>query len=199
MAFIEERLLDCVSYGTQGGPAWNTRRVPLRSGVERRNAQSARPRYRFIILYQNLSVEHHVGVIDAFNACRAGLHAFRLKDWSDFTADDELVTIGTGSPQTVQLTKLYEFGNQNVSRTIRKPVTGTVVLTADNLPQAGSIDYTTGMATFTAPIGDIVRWSGEFDVPVTFDQDELMFSANSRNASGLVLTSDITLSEDLSA
>jgi uncharacterized protein (TIGR02217 family) len=199
MAFIEQRLLDCVSYGTQGGPTWSTRRISLRSGIVRRNAQRSRPLYQFAVLYQNLNAEDHASVIEAFNTCRAGVFAFRLKDWADFTADDEFVVLGTGGSQQVQLAKLYEFGNQNVSRPIRKPVAGSVTLTSDGSPLAGSIDATTGIATFTTGVGDIVRWSGEFDVPVTFDQDELMFSANSRNQSGLMLTSDVTLSEDLSA
>jgi uncharacterized protein (TIGR02217 family) len=199
MAFIEQRLLDCVAYGTQGGPSWSTRRIELRSGIVRRNAQRSRPRYRFVLLYQNLKAEDHSAVIEAFNTCRAGVFGFRLKDWSDFTADDQFVALGTGAEQEVQLSKLYEFGGENVSRPIKKPVDGSVALTADGSPLASSVDSTTGIVTFTAGVGDIVRWSGEFDVPVTFDQDELLFSVDSRNQSGLFLTSDVTLSEDLSA
>lgn len=199
MAFIEQRLLDCVAYGTEGGPTWSTLRVPLRSGIVRRKANRSRPLYRFAVLYNNLDAEDHRGVIDAFNACRGGLFAFRLKDWSDFETEDELIGLGTGAEQIVQLAKLYEFGAENVSRPIRKPVTGTVTLSADGAPLAAAVDYTTGMATFTTGSGDIVRWSGEFDVPVMFESDELMFAAASRNAEGLVLTADVGLIEDLSA
>lgn len=199
MSFIETRLLDCVAYGTQGGPTWLTRKKGLRSGVIRRNATRSRPLYRFIVLYENLNPEHHKEVIGAFNACRGGVFAFRLKDWSDFTATNEFVATGTGAPQSVQLAKLYEFGNQNVSRPIRKPVSGTVSLTQNMSPLAATVNYTTGIATFTATLGSIVRWSGEFDVPVMFEQDELVFSAVNRSAGGLVLTADVSLMEDLSA
>jgi uncharacterized protein (TIGR02217 family) len=197
MAFIETRLLDCVAYGTQGGPTWSTRRVGLRSGIVRRNAQRSRPLYRFVVLYQHLKPVDHQEVINAFNACRAGVFAFRLKDWSDFEAVNELVTVGTGAEQTIQLAKLYEFGSQNISRTIRKPVSAT--LTDDSAPLAASVDITTGMATFTASVGGIVRWSGEFDVPVMFEQDELLFDAVNRSNAGLLLTADVGLEEDLSA
>lgn len=198
MAFIETRLLDCVAYGTQGGPTWSTRRVGLRSGIVRRNAQRSRPLYRFVVLYQNLKEVDHQNVINAFNACRAGVFAFRLKDFSDYRAVDQLVAVGTGAPQTVQLAKLYEFGAQNLSRPIRKPV--TAALTDDGSPLASSVDLTTGMATFTASLGGIVRWSGEFDVPVTFEQDELLFDAVNRSTvGGLLLTADVGLEEDLSA
>ncbi len=198
MSFVEERLLDCVSYGTAGGPTWLTRKVSLRSGIIRRNPLRSRPLYRFSIIYRNLLPDDHAEVINAFNACFGGVHSFRLKDWSDFEATDELLSVlGTGGSQTLQLTKIYAFGNVNVSRPIRKPVTGTVIITDDNVPIAATIDYTTGMATFTASSGGILRWSGEFDVPVMFEDDQLSFSTENRGAQGLFLTSDVALMEDI--
>lgn len=197
MSFIEERLLDCVAYGTQGGPTWVTRRIGLKSGIIRRNAQRSRPSYRFLILYQNLRPSDHQAVIDAFNACRAGVYGFRLKDWSDYQATDELVGLATGSEQTVQLAKIYQFGNQSVSRPIRKLVSAS--LTDNGSPLSASIDLNTGEATFTATGGHTIRWSGEFDVPVMFEEDQLLFTASNRTASGLALTADVSLIEDLDA
>ena len=197
MAFIETRLLDCVAYGTQGGPTWSTRRIGVKSGITRRNAQRSRPLYRFVILYQNLAAEDHAEVVNAFNACRAGVFGFRLRDWSDYTATNELVGLGTGAEQITQLAKLYEFGTGNVSRPIRKLVSAS--MTDDGAPLAASIDLNTGIATYTASVGGVVRWSGVFDVPVTFEQDELLFSAVNRSATGLRLTADVGLGEDLSA
>lgn len=198
MAFIDERLLDCVAYGTQGGPTWLTRKIALRSGITRRNPMRSRPLYRFNVLYRNLKPDDHIAVIHAFNACFGGVDAFRLKDWSDFIADDELLGVGTGAPQSVQLVKLYTFGSRTVSRDIRKPVTGSVTLTQNGAPLAGSIDYTTGIATYTATNGAVVRWSGQFDVPVVFSDDELLFSQDARGDDGLFLTADVQLEEDLS-
>jgi uncharacterized protein (TIGR02217 family) len=197
MSFIETRLLDCVAYGTEGGPTWVTRRVGLKSGIIRRNAQRSRPMYRFVVLYQNLQPQDHESVIEAFNVCRAGVYGFRLKDWSDFTATDQLIGVATGSEQTVQLAKLYEFGNQNVSRPIRKLVSAS--LTANGSPLSATIDLNTGMATFTGTAAHIIRWSGVFDVPVMFEQDELLFAANNRTSQGLALTADVSLIEDLDA
>lgn len=196
MAFIERRLLDCVAYGTQGGPTWVTRRIRLKSGIIRRNAQRSRPAYRYVVLYQNLNEEDHYSIMEAFNACMGGVHGFRLRDWADYRATNEFVTVGTGVEQTVQLAKLYEFGNQNISRPIKKLVSAS--LTANGSPIAATVNLNTGMATFTATNGHIVRWSGEFDVPVMFEQDEALFEAVTRLSSGLALTSDISLIEDLS-
>jgi len=201
MSFVETRLLDCVAYGTAGGPSWLTRKVGLKNGIVRRNPQRSRPLYRFQIVYRNLLEVDHVAVLDAFNACMGGAFAFRIKDWSDYVATDELIGLGTGAPQTVQLAKLYTFGNRTVSRPIRKPVNnGSVIITADSVPIAATIDYTTGEATYTAGSGDVVRWSGEFDVPVCFMDDELQFSIDDKNATdGFFLTADVGLEEDLSA
>lgn len=196
MSFIEQRLLDRVAYGTQGGPTWSTRRVPLRSGVVRRKALRSLPLYRFLVLYGNLQPDGHAQVLAAFNAARGGLHSFRLKDWSDFTATDEVLATGTGASQTVQLVKTYTFGTESIARAIRKPVTATVALTANNVPIAHTID-SVGVVTFTATNGHTVRWSGEFDVPVMFEQDELLFAANNRGPNGLFLTADVGLVEDI--
>lgn len=200
MAFVEARLLDCVAYGTQGGPTWKTRKVVLRSGITRRNPVRSLPLYRFNVVYRNLLPEHHVEVFEAFNACMGGVYGFRIKDWSDYLAEDVLLPVlGTGAPQSVQLTKPYTFGSLSIARRIRKPVDGTVIVEADGSPISASVDYTTGVATFTAGSGDVLRWSGEFDVPVMFADDQLLFSQDNKNAEGLFLTSDVSLEEDTGA
>ena len=197
--FIEERLLDCVTYGTQGGPTWLTRKVGLKNGIIRRNAVRARPIYRYSVIYRNLLPESHAEVINAFNACMGGAYSFRLKDWADFEASDELLPVlGDGSEQEIQLIKTYAFGSQAIARPIRKPVNGTVIITADGSPIPATINYATGVATVTADSGDILRWSGEFDVPVMFMDDELLFSGDDKGVNGLFLTSDVALLEDIS-
>lgn len=198
--FIEERLLDCVSYGTTSGPTFLTRRVPLRSGIVRRNPLRSRPLHRFIIVYRNLLPEHHEEVLNAFNACFGGAFSFRAKDWKDYTAEDQLMSaLGTGAEQTLQLRKLYTFGTQTVARPIRKPVVDTVEMTANGAPLAATIDYTTGMATYTAANGATVRWSGEFDVPVMFEDDEWLSSIDDKNpGEGFFITTDVALTEDFS-
>lgn len=198
MSFIEDRLLECVTYGTAGGPTFSTRKIGLRSGIVRRNPRRSRPLYRYSVIYKNLSPTQHADVISAFNACYGGVHSFRLKDWSDFEADDEVLpVVGTGSSQSVQLVKGYTFGSNSIARPIRKPVHSTVVLTANNVPISKTIS-SVGVVTFTATAGHVLRWSGEFDVPVMFEDDELLFSGNDRGVNGLFLTSDVALVEDIS-
>lgn len=199
MSFINYRLLDCVAYGTECGPTWSTRRVGLNSGITRRNPRRSRPLYVATILFRALREENHQSVIAAFNACMGGVHSFRFKDWSDYEAVDELLPVlGTGAAQQVQLVKTYSFGSGAVERKIRKPVSGSVTMTADGSPLAATIDYATGIASFTASSSDVLRWSGQFDVPMMFRDDALPLQAVSFNNDGLLLTADVTLEEDLS-
>jgi uncharacterized protein (TIGR02217 family) len=198
--FIEQRLLDCVAYSTEFGPTWSTRKIGLKSGIVRRNPNRSRPVYVASILYQNLLEEHYADVIAAFNACMGGVYSFRMKDWADFRATDELLPVlGTGAPQEIQLVKSYTFGSATLARPIRKPVTGTVSLTANGSPVASTVDYTTGIVTVTATNGHVLRWSGQFDVPMMFRDDQLPFQVVSRNDGGLIMTGDIGLEEDLAA
>lgn len=197
MSFIEQRLLDRLAIGTQGGPTWSTRQVGLASGIVRRNAMRSRPIHRYAILYQNLLPDQHRAVLDAFNACRGGVFGFRLRDPSEWQASGQVIATGTAASQTVQLAITYTFGGQSVVRPIRKPVAG-VIVRANGVPIAATLDTTTGMATFTAPAGQTVTWSGDFDVPVRFESDQLISEFN-RAASGLILSADVPLIEDLSA
>lgn len=200
MAFIEEQLLSCITDGSAGGPTFRTRKIPLRSGFIRRNPVFSLPLYRFQILYRNLSHEQHQEVVAAFNACFAGVHSFRWKDWEDYQAAAELLPVaGTGSSQQVQLVKTYTFGNQGVVRPIKKPVAGTVTMTANGSPVAASINTTTGIATLTAANGALLRWTGEFDVPVMFEQDELPFAGDNVGNDERRLTANVPLMEDRSA
>lgn len=197
MAMIEQRLLDRIGLGTANGPTFRTRRISVRSGIIYRNPVFAMPLYRYTILYRNLTQSQHEEVVAAFNACLAGVHSFRIKDYQDYSATDELLsTVATGSSQQIQLTKTYTFGGQSTERNIRKPVAGTVQMTANGSPISVAVDTTTGIVTLTATAGAALRWSGEFDVPVMFEEDELPFSGDNKNVDGLILTGNVPLVED---
>ncbi len=89
------------------------------------------------------------------------------------------------------------MGSQSTVRPIVKPVAGSVTVYANGVAKAGTLDTTTGlfMPTSAWTAADVVTWTGEFDVPVTFASDELIFDYNNFQA----LTSNIELEEDFSA
>lgn len=193
--FNESRLLDCVSYGSQYGHEFNTRVTTLRSGHERRNVVWQMPLGRFSILYNNLKPEQHAQVKAAHMASLGSAIPFRLKDWTDYQAEGEVIGEGTGAEQVLQLTKQYSFGPLTFQRKIFKPVVGTVSVFEDGQLVAAVVDYTTGLVTVTAPPGSTITWAGEFDVPVRFVSDRLDYDPVAARSTGFILSSDVELTE----
>ena len=195
--FNESRLLDCVAYGSQFGHSYSTRINELRSGHERRNANWSAPLGKYSVVFNNLMQEDHLKVINAHHACLGMAIGFRFKDWSDYTADRELLGVGTGANQAVQLKKTYTFGSLSLSKDIKKPVTNKVFFYANDVQiYPSSSDYTTGTFIINATAGASIYWSGEFDIPVRFSSDDLSFSVVDKNRSrGFFLTSNVDLQE----
>lgn len=211
MSFINSLLLDRVAYGFAGGPTFATTQVKLHSGINRRNAERSRPLHRYSASFMNIQSEDLGVVVAAYNACLGATHSFRFFDRMDYKLDDEVIGTADGTTdQELQLIKTYSFGGTETERTITKPVDSTVdygrgtnrlgaapafVIKADGTPISFTLDYSTGIVTFTASAGESITASGWFDVPVHFVHDELMFSVNNLDAH----SADIELAEDFSA
>ncbi|MFN4201882.1 MAG: TIGR02217 family protein [Tabrizicola sp.] len=186
MAFHEVRFPDNISRGARGGPERRTQIVELASGVEERNASWASSRRRYDVAYGIRRGDDLATVVAFFEARNGRLHGFRFKDWAGFKSclpsqtpgsSDQSIGTGNGSTTQFQLTKRYTSGAQSWTRTINKPVAGTVTIALNGTPQASgwSVDTATGVVTFsTAPAAGVAVTAGfEFDVPVRFDSDVL--------------------------
>lgn len=184
MSFIEFTLEDPVAaYGFTGGPEFRTRVVSLDSGRERRNIQWSRPRHRYSANWLNIPIEGQAKLRAAFMAVRGQAYGFRLKDWGDFEAVAEIIGTGDGTRTTFQLAKTYPMGPASYTRTITKPRAGATI-TVNGTPVSATVDTTTGIATLAAPpvATAVVRWSGQFDVPVRFASDYFPMSLDNLNA-----------------
>ncbi|MEO1961058.1 MAG: DUF2460 domain-containing protein [Paracoccus sp. (in: a-proteobacteria)] len=186
MAFHEVRFPDDISRGARGGPERRTQIVELASGDEERNASWANSRRRYDVAYGIRRVDDLAAVVAFFEARNGRLHGFRFKDWGDYKSclpsatpspTDQAIGTGDGATTAFQLVKRYASGNQIWTRTITKPVAGTVRVALDGAEQVGgwSVDTTNGVVTFgTAPAAGVAITAGfEFDVPVRFDTDAL--------------------------
>ena len=186
MAFHEIRFPDNISRGARGGPERRTQVVELASGDEERNASWANSRRRYDVAYGIRRADDLAAVVAFFEARNGRLYGFRFKDWADYKsslpstpagATDQQIGTGNGSLKTFQLSKRYTSGAQSWTRTIAKPVAGTIMIALGLVEQMSgwTLDATTGLVTFTAApgIGVIVRAGFEFDVPVRFDTDML--------------------------
>lgn len=186
MAFHEIRFPDNISRGARGGPERRTQIVELASGDEERNASWANSRRRYDAAYGVRRADDLAAVVAFFEARNGRLYGFRWKDWGDYKSClpsgtpapmDQVIGSGDGAITVFQLAKAYISGAQTWTRTITKPVVGTVTLAIDGVEQASgwSVDTTTGLITFaTAPASGVPITAGfEFDVPVRFDTDKL--------------------------
>lgn len=198
MSYIDYLLLDKVAYGLQVGPTFNTTEVMLNNGHDRRNANWSRPKHRANAPFQNLSSEDMDQVRTAFNVCQGKAHSFRFFDRFDYELADEVIGTADGTTdQQLQITKSYTLYGLTTTRIITKPVDSTkdygrgenvlgpapaMVVKADGTPITATIDYQTGIVTFTATNGQEITVSGWFDIAVRFEDDELFISRDERDA-----------------
>ena len=186
MAFHEVRFPDDISRGARGGPERRTQIVELASGDEERNASWANSRRRYDVAYGIRRADDLAAVVAFFEARNGRLHGFRFKDWADFKSclpsgtpspSDQAIGTGDGTTTQFQLVKRYSSGAQSWTRSIAKPVAGTVTIALNGAaqPSGWTIDTTTGLVTFAAPpAGGVTVTAGfAFDVPVRFDSDAL--------------------------
>jgi uncharacterized protein (TIGR02217 family) len=187
-SFVETRFPEDISYGSSGGPEFNTDIVDLSSGHEQRNANWSASRAKYNVAHGIKTQTQLDALIAFFRARRGKAVGFRFKDWTDYTAVNQILGTGDGANVTFSLRKVYSSGGVNHYRDITKPVTGTVKIYVNSVLKTVTTDYTinmnTGVITFVSapPNGQDVTADFEFDVPVRFDTDKLNASINNYNS-----------------
>lgn len=181
MAFTEVRFPTDIAYGSSGGPEYSTDIVITHGGYEQRNANWAQARARYNVAHGVKSQAQLDALIAFFRARKGRADGFRFKDWSDYQATGQLIGTGDGAETEFQLVKSYESGSVTETRTITKPVAGTVGIYFDEVLVDGgdySVDAASGLVTFVSPPDEDVAITAdfEFDVPVRFDTDRLSAS-----------------------
>lgn len=182
MAFIEERFPDDISWGASGGPKFRTTIIESGGGFEQRNIDWSQAKGGWNVAHGAKTTAQMQSLREWFFAMHGRAHGFRFKDWFDYQAENAWFGTGDGVETDFQLVKTYDIVGQTYVRTIKKPVAGTVHVFLDGIEQDETtdwvLDYTTGIvAMVVAPLGggtpEELSWTGEFDVPVRFDDDEM--------------------------
>lgn len=140
-----------IAEGASGGLQFSTIVVVKGNGLEQRVPLYDLGRYRWNA-GPGIKSPTDMEAVTAFFAARRGkAYGFRWKDWDDYTATDENVTID-GTPYS-QLTKIYTSGGVDYERLIFAPVSASVSIERNASPYAAwSLDYTTGIVSWTAII-----------------------------------------------
>lgn len=182
MAFIDARINSDYLYGFTGGPQWNTLKVGMASGYTRKNKDWALPLGKWTTNYALLTPEKQEALLAAFWVCGGGFADFRFKDYNDFRAINQIIGVGDGTSDPIQLVRSYQFGSVYFTRPITLPL-NAVIQDSDDVVIAATVNPTTGIATPTSPwpMGKVLRWNGEFDVKAAFEEDYNPFTAQASN------------------
>ena len=132
------------------------------SGFETRQINWSKARHQYDVSYGERTDEQLDAVIALFHAVRGKAYGFRFKDWKDYksvgsnasiSALDQLLGVGNGTNLAFQLVKIYNYSGETHTRTINKPVAGSVLASIQNvIDNRWTVDTTTGLVTFSANI-----------------------------------------------
>ncbi|MCM2291907.1 DUF2460 domain-containing protein [Allorhizobium sp. BGMRC 0089] len=197
-SFHEVRFPLRVSLSSSGGPVRRTDIVNLSSGRESRNQRWANSRRKYDAGSGIKSLADLYSVVAFFEARGGELYGFRFRDPLDNTstspgkaisATDQTLGTGDGVTQSFQLIKTYGDSAAAYSRTIAKPVEGSVLVSVNGVTLSSdlySLDTTTGIVTLkdghVPATGAVVAAGFSFDVPVRFDTDTIEINLEAFNA-----------------
>lgn len=174
-AFDDVRFPIAIGREASVEPAFSTAVVATANGFEQRNSDWADARLRFDAGPGVRGETELKELIAFFRARRGAAVAFRFTDPFDHRAEDSLLGIGDGARTEFPLVKRY--GDQ--VRRITRPVAGTARVFVAGVERAsGWTLEDRGIVRFEeAPdSGAEMRASFDFDVPVRFAEDWLLFS-----------------------
>jgi len=184
MSFAEIQFPNSIAFGSTSTPEFNTNIVTMKNGSEQRNINWNSCRLKYNVLNGIKTKVELMELISFFRARKGMAIGFRFKDWSDYSATSQILGTGDDSTTEFQLIKTYISGTA-YSRTITKPVSGSLSIYIDNIETTDYIiNSTTGIITFnTAPLNtQEIKADFEFDVPVRFNNDNLEISMDSLNS-----------------
>lgn len=187
----------CPAYGWQGGPTKDVLIKRLVSGREKRKPQSYYFLHTYILPLQNVAkVEYLAEVKNLYMAMDGATDSFNVKDWGDFEAVNEPLGVSPAGSTPVQLLRTYSVGPASRTRIITKPRAGAVIR-QNGTPKAGTLDLATGLFTPTTAWtpAAVLTWSGEFMVPVRFDQMSLQSSIDNRLGDDFAINGSVSLIE----
>ncbi len=184
MAFTENQFPPEINQGSGGGPMFNTEIATTTSGYETRNKKWSQARHKYNVSMGVRGAVDFEELKNFYMAMNGRANGFRFKDWGDYKSGsvldsvtnlDQVIGTGDGVNKVFQVVKTYTDGLA-YTRTIKKLVTGTLIVAVDGVATAAyTVDITTGIITFTtAPLDTLVVTAGyEFDVPCRFDTDSM--------------------------
>jgi uncharacterized protein (TIGR02217 family) len=204
-----------VSEHSETGPQYSAIINEGASGVDQRIGQFLNPRVQFQLDYMLQSAGAIDELLRFFHSRRGRLSGFLARDYTDYTAVQEVISISDGVLTTFFLLKKYITGGFQQTRFITFPelplavyVNGVIVnhvevhatgsdLEIVNIPSPlqNPVRVTSDgliIFAFAPAVGAVISWTGKFLVPVRFDTDQLTITVD---APGVMSCAQIPLVE----
>lgn len=180
--FFEYQFPPRISANAQGGPRFFTSKAYMPSGQRTSNRMALLPVHEYTIDHPIRSGADFEELRAFFYVVGGDADGFRFKDWTDFQATGTNSSATLLTTTTIQLNRIYSFGNRTFTRPIKKPNSGTVKIfrtrsgVTTDITGTSTINFTTGIVTIVSHAsGDTYNWTGEFDVPVAFKDPMAMW------------------------
>lgn len=179
--FHDVRIPDFIERQAQGGPIFNTYCVSTSSGREHRYVNWSYPLQKYIVNNCYLSIDQLEQLNSFFRARQGMAFAFRMKDYADYSIKRQPLSWELIVDNKFQLVKSYAGGN---NRKITKPTDQSIEIQDENDQDIlFTADYSTGIITLTDDLFEKQLYvSCEFDVPVRFNSDALVYNITPEQA-----------------
>jgi uncharacterized protein (TIGR02217 family) len=191
MSFHNVLFPENISYGSRGGPKFNSNVVQLPSGKTYAESNWEFPLHTFDAKYGVASQSQMKQVIDFIIGREGPVHSFKFKDWRDYAStasntthlstddavDEEDVVIGVGDNYEIHFQVIKKYVSGSITRTRNIYCLAAIIVALDGVLQTEttdySVDYNTGVITFvTAPAYSVIVSVGyEFYVKCKFAPD----------------------------
>lgn len=186
MAHLDAYIGKVPSFGTEGGPGFSTRVVPLKNKRTRRNANWSQPKWMLTLVFNNNAPDIYEQVLDMMLVCRGRLNFFRARNHLFYKASAWKFGYGDGVTREFQLGRLVEIGGQSFLQEVRAlsldPLAPAPEAFVSGVSAPAVFNNRTGKLLFdSAPADDApLTWSGWFDFWVAFRTDDLPAAIETR-------------------
>ena len=188
---INDIVTENISYSSSWAmSSWKTFIAETFDGSEKRNIDWLDARGKGTVVMSGREQQSDIQpLVDLHANTQGRAIPFKFRDPMDSSGTDEAVGTGDNVLVAFQLTKTYTVvsGNPYI-RKITKPNTGSVVPKFGGTPFGTegvdwTVDYTTGIITFTVPPsgGTVITADFTYTIPVRFDSDQLSVSFDNFN------------------
>lgn len=180
--FLERRLPDAICRGSSGGPRTVRAKAYAQGGQLTQLFRWTRPLQHYDISFGIKTREDFEPVRALWYVVMGPPHyaGFRFKDWNDYRVTQLTGSLVLVSGSDWQLSRRYSApgGLEFYDRPIYKPVSNSAMIYRNRggviSVASATVNYSTGIASIAGhQSGDTYSWEGEFDVPVTFENDAM--------------------------